>query len=215
LFRIPIIQLQRKPMLKLNVGFTKKVGEANFGSRGAAVNLELEFDSSLAGDADRLRERIKQLFVMAKAAVDEELAGAKSTGPCGNGHSGDDKPHGQANGNGHAAGRRRDGTRPATASQVRALRAIAERQGIELGDKLHAMFGVRTVSELTIVVLPKTKQPVVDVHELPVERRRVERIKSIVTSVWRSIEAGLFYPTPSPLNCPSCPFRRPCRDWSG
>jgi len=50
-------------MLKLNVGFTKKVGEANYGSRGAAVNLELEFDSSLVGDAERLRERIKQLIV--------------------------------------------------------------------------------------------------------------------------------------------------------
>jgi hypothetical protein len=55
-----------------------------------------------------------------------------------------------ANGNGHAAGRCRDGTRPATASQVRALGAIAERQGIELGDKLHARFGVRNPAELTI-----------------------------------------------------------------
>jgi hypothetical protein len=137
-------------MLKLNVGFAKKVGEANYGSRGAAVNLELEFDSSLAGDTERLRERIKQLFVMAKAAVDEELAGAKSPGACANGHNGDDKPHGQVNGNGHAAARRRDGTRPATASQVRALNAIAERQGIELGDKLHAHFGVRNPAELTI-----------------------------------------------------------------
>jgi len=137
-------------MLKLNVGFTKKVGEANYGSRGAAVNLELEFDSSLAGDAERLRERIKRLFVMAKASVYEELAGAKSTGTCTNGDNGDDPTHGQANGNGRAAGRRRDGTRPATASQVRALGAIAERQGIELGDKLHARFGVRNAAELTI-----------------------------------------------------------------
>jgi hypothetical protein len=83
-------------MLKLNVGFTKKVGEANYGSRGANVNLELELDSTLVGDAERLRERIKQLFVMAKAAVDEELAGAKSNGACANGHNGDDQTHGQA-----------------------------------------------------------------------------------------------------------------------
>lgn len=77
----------------------------------------------------------------------------------------------------------------------------------------HWVPGKRVV--LRFVVLPKTKQPVVDVYDLPVERRRVERIKSIVASVWRSIEAGLFYPTPSPLNCHSCPFRRPCRDWMG
>lgn len=133
-------------MLKLNVGFTKKVGEANYGSRGAAVNLELEFDSSLAGDADRLRERIKQLFLLAKASVDEELAGPKSSGTCADAHNGD----GKANGNGHAAARRRDGTRPATASQVRALGAIADRQGIELADKLNALFGVRDPGKLTI-----------------------------------------------------------------
>jgi hypothetical protein len=116
----------------------------------ASVNLELEFDSSLVGDPKRLRERIKQLFVMAKTSVAEELAGAKSNGSCANGHHGDDQPDGQAHDNGHAAGRRRDGTRPATASQVRALGAIAERQGIELGDKLHARFGVRNAADLTI-----------------------------------------------------------------
>lgn len=134
-------------MLKLNVGFTKKIGEANYGSRGASVNLELELDSTLVGDADRLRERIKQLFVMAKASVDEELGRVQSNGACANG---DGKTNGQLNGNGHPANRRRDGTRPATASQVRALSAIADRQGIELGDKLHERFGVRSPGELTI-----------------------------------------------------------------
>ena len=75
-------------MLKLNVGFTKKVGEANYGSRGAAVNLELELDSSLVGDADRLKERIRQLFGLAKASVDEELAaGAGQPAANGNGHA--------------------------------------------------------------------------------------------------------------------------------
>ncbi|MCE9607598.1 MAG: hypothetical protein K8U03_22145 [Planctomycetia bacterium] len=33
-------------MLKLNVGFTKKIGEANYGSRGATVNPELELNSA-------------------------------------------------------------------------------------------------------------------------------------------------------------------------
>lgn len=134
-------------MLKLNVGFTKKIGEANYGSRGASVNLELELDSMLVGDADRLRERIKQLFVMAKASVDEELVGSKANGTCANG---DGKALGETNGNGHPAGRRRDGTRSATASQVRALNAIAEHQGIELGNKLHSMFGVNDPAQLTI-----------------------------------------------------------------
>jgi len=127
-------------MLKLNVGFTKKVGEMNYGSRGASVNLELEFDSSLVGDAERLRERIKQLFVMAKASVDEELAATRSADSCRHG----------SDGQGHTAGRRRDRTRPATANQVRALGALAEKQGIELTDRLHARFGVQDPAELTI-----------------------------------------------------------------
>lgn len=144
-------------MLKLNVGFTKKVGEANYGSRGAAVNLELELDSSLVGDADRLKDRIRQLFGMAKASVDEELA-AGAVQPAGNGHTANERAGNQTTVNGSAAGqsngrsgtRRRDGTRAATASQQRALAAIAERQGIELADKLHAMFGIRDPAELTI-----------------------------------------------------------------
>ncbi len=127
-------------MLKLNVGFTKKVGEANYGSRGASVNLELEFDSSLVGDSERLRERIKQLFVMAKTAVDEELTATRPSDSCRHG----------SDGKGHTGGRRRDGTRPATANQVRALGAIAEKQGLELTDRLHARFGVHDPAELTI-----------------------------------------------------------------
>jgi hypothetical protein len=144
-------------MLKLNVGFTKKVGEANYGSRGAAVNLEIELDSSFAGDADRLKDRIRQLFGLAKASVDEELA-AGAAQPVGNGQAAHERVGNQTTGNGSAAGqsngrsdtRRRDGTRAATASQQRALTAIAERQGIVLGDKLHTTFGVRDPAELTI-----------------------------------------------------------------
>ncbi len=106
-------------MLKINVGFNRKVGEANYGSRGASVNLELELDSGLVGEPERLKDRIRQLFGLAKASVDEELHSQPMT----IGHA-----HGShVNGNGNANGRRRDNTRRATASQVRALNAIADR----------------------------------------------------------------------------------------
>lgn len=68
-------------MLKIQVSISKKVGEANYGSRGASVNLELEMDSSLIGDADRLKERIRHLFGLAKASVDEELAAGAGHAP--------------------------------------------------------------------------------------------------------------------------------------
>ena len=52
------------------------MGEANFGSRGASVNLELELDSCLAGEPRWLHDRIRQLFRLAKDSVDEGLTAA-------------------------------------------------------------------------------------------------------------------------------------------
>jgi CRISPR/Cas system-associated exonuclease Cas4 (RecB family) len=66
---------------------------------------------------------------------------------------------------------------------------------------------------LQFVVLTKAKEPVVNVHELPVVPQRVDRTKRIVERGWREIEAGLFYPAPSPMHCPTCPYRDPCRHW--
>ena len=64
--------------LKLNVGLSRKIGEANFGSRGASVNLELELEAGLAGEPGRLHDRIRQLFRLAKDSVDEELGGGRA-----------------------------------------------------------------------------------------------------------------------------------------
>ncbi len=129
-------------MLKINVGFNRKVGEANYGSRGASVNLELELDSSLVGEPERLKDRIRQLFRLAKASVDEELHSQPAT----NGHANGS----HVNGIGQSNGRRRDNTRRATASQVRALNAIAGRQDRDLARLLDERFGIRDVAELTI-----------------------------------------------------------------
>ena len=123
-------------MLKLNVGFSRKTGEANYGSRGASIELAIELDSGLIEQPERLKDRARQLFVMAKASVDEELNGGATTDS--NGHT--------ANGNGH----RRDATRRATASQVRAIHAIADRQRLALADLLHGRYGIGQASELSI-----------------------------------------------------------------
>ncbi len=62
-------------MLKLNAGLSRKVGEPNYGSRGASVNVELEVESSLISDPDGLLNRIRGLFDLARKSVDEELNG--------------------------------------------------------------------------------------------------------------------------------------------
>ncbi len=59
--------------MKLNVGLSRKVGEANYGSRGASVNLEQEVDATLINEPQRLQERIREMFRLAQEAVDEEL----------------------------------------------------------------------------------------------------------------------------------------------
>ena len=62
-------------MLKLNIGFNRKLGEANFGSRGASVNLEIEVESGVVREPDKLQAKINYLFDLAKASVDAQLNG--------------------------------------------------------------------------------------------------------------------------------------------
>jgi hypothetical protein len=98
-------------MLKLNAGISRKVGEPDYGSRGASVHLELEVESNLVNDSEGLTDRIRKLFALARQAVDQELNGSKPT------------PSGSARNNGNGAARER----AATASQLRAIRTIADR----------------------------------------------------------------------------------------
>jgi len=65
------------------------------------------------------------------------------------------------------------------------------------------------------VVLTKTKLPAVECYPVGLDPRRIERTRRVVARIWRAIEAGHFYPSPSPIACGSCPFCEPCRAWSG
>ena len=139
-------------MLRLNAGFSRKVGEPNYGSRGASVNVELELESGLIADPEALTDRIKSLFDLARKSVDEELNGDQaqvdSPGPSqqngrrlATGASGNNTPTG---GNGNQS------VRSATASQVRAIRAICDRQGVNPDRLANERFSVGDLEELTI-----------------------------------------------------------------
>jgi putative RecB family exonuclease len=67
--------------------------------------------------------------------------------------------------------------------------------------------------QLQFAVVTKTKTPAADLLPVDVTPQRLERTKHVVQRVWRSIEAEVFYPAPSPLSCPACPFREACRQW--
>jgi hypothetical protein len=129
-------------MLKLNIGLSQKIGQANFGSRGASVNLEVELESNLVAQPERLHEQIQHLFGLARAAVEEELN--PNGAPDGRRTvSGDSE--GQCNGN-HRA---RNG-RPATQSQVRAINAIAHRQNVNLTELLRGRYKIDRAEDLAL-----------------------------------------------------------------
>ncbi len=64
-------------------------------------------------------------------------------------------------------------------------------------------------------VLVKTKTP--QVQDIKVERTLadISRLGDIVEVVERAIAAGAFYPVENVMNCSTCPFRQPCRQWQG
>ena len=121
-------------MIKLNCGISRKVGEPNYGSRGATANIELELQDSAAHDTNVLHQKIRGLFAIAKTAVDEELA-RSSAGTSGPAQS--------------AASNGARDARPATDSQLRAIRAISERLGLDPEAQAQQQFG-RDLSELSL-----------------------------------------------------------------
>jgi CRISPR/Cas system-associated exonuclease Cas4 (RecB family) len=63
-------------------------------------------------------------------------------------------------------------------------------------------------------VLTKAKSPALDLHPVPVDVPRVENSLRLAGLIWQAICAGHFYPIPSFLNCPTCPYRDVCRPYA-
>jgi Leucine-rich repeat (LRR) protein len=63
------------------------------------------------------------------------------------------------------------------------------------------------VLKLGFAVLSKTKVPDVAIYPVEASAQRLERTKKVVERAWKVIKSGVFLPSPSPLHCPTCPFR--------
>ena len=74
--------------------------------------------------------------------------------------------------------------------------------------------GIRPI-RLQFAVATKLKSPEVHLYEVDADPQQIERMKRIVERVWQAIEARIFYPSPSAMQCPSCPYREECLKWAG
>jgi hypothetical protein len=154
-------------MLKLHAGVSKKVGLPGFSSASASCTIEAELDSSLLTDSAGFQIVVQRAYQSCEKAVADQIARLTHESP-------DDVSQPQprevievrtspaisgaritANGaelpaTNRAVFRDVPSPRPATASQVKAIRAIAARRKIDLVGLLRERFGLTTADELGI-----------------------------------------------------------------
>lgn len=80
-------------------------------------------------------------------------------------------------------------------------------------NSLYETTGEEPAVEFTVLV--KTKVPKVQTIQAIRTRSDYQRLGDLIGVVERAVEAEIFYPVESPLNCSGCPFFRPCREWRG
>ena len=142
--------------VKLNIGLSRKVGEANYGSRGASINLEVELDNGVLNDPGQLRDRVHDLYVLARQSVDEELQRPEDAGPGelshgnGNGHANGHVSNGHSSNSSSNNGHGRIEVARATQSQIRAIFAISKRQGLDPHTVINERFRLHRMEDLTI-----------------------------------------------------------------
>ncbi|MBW3596393.1 MAG: hypothetical protein KY475_03850 [Planctomycetes bacterium] len=139
--------------LKLNVGLSQKVGAANYGSRGASVAFEVELEAEAVHDPDRLQGRIRLLWELARAAVEEELSKSAKQPATGIASANGQPSSSPASGDEDGDGYRDEGppiVRPATNGQVRAIWGLAKRRGVNLPSLLRDRFRVDLPEELSL-----------------------------------------------------------------
>ncbi|SIO63242.1 PD-(D/E)XK nuclease superfamily protein [Singulisphaera sp. GP187] len=78
---------------------------------------------------------------------------------------------------------------------------------------LYEMTGEEPAVEFTVLV--KTRSPKVQKIQAIRTSTDYQRLGDLIGAVETGVEAGVFYPVESPLNCSGCAFYRPCREWTG
>jgi len=157
-FHHPNNHRKTRPMLKLHAGVSKKVGLPGFSSASASCTIEAELDSSLLQDHEGFQTVVQRAYQSCEKAVQDQIARLTNedhsdasqpqevievrTAPTITGASVNRIPTSQFT--------NQPSPRPATASQVKAIRAIAARRKVDLVGLLREKFGLTTADELGI-----------------------------------------------------------------
>jgi len=151
-------------MLKLHAGVSKKVGLPGYSSASASCTIEAELDSSLLQDHEGFQVVVRRAYQSCEQAVQDQIARLTSdtsestqpqevvevrTSPAIQGARITTNGADTYSTN-RAVIREQPSPRPATASQVRAIRAICARRKIDLVGLLRERFGLTTADELGI-----------------------------------------------------------------
>ena len=144
-------------MIKVSAGLSRKIGGANYSSKGGSVHLEQEFEAGLIHDPARLRDGIRELFTLARQALEEELEGWEGKPiPAGHTVSGDPEAVAGSSGSSGEAkleeppegeipvipGRPKPKGPLASEKQVNYLGTLCERQRRDLGELCLERYGV-------------------------------------------------------------------------
>ncbi len=68
---------------------------------------------------------------------------------------------------------------------------------------------------LQFAVVTKGKSPKCQSIEAEFDQNKLDRTKRVFSPVLSAIQAGVFYPSPIPMQCPGCGYRNPCDAWRG
>jgi hypothetical protein len=149
-------------MLKLHAGISRKVGLPGFSSASASCHIEAELDSSLLQDHEGFQIVVQRAYQSCEQAVQDQIA--RLTDHDNQHDSQPTQPEvievrtsqtitGARITNGTTTPARFSNPpspRPATASQVKAIRAICARRRIDLVSLLRERYGLTTADDLGI-----------------------------------------------------------------
>lgn len=65
------------------------------------------------------------------------------------------------------------------------------------------------------VVLTKARNPVLQLLPVDLAGGRMDQLRQTIATTWQAVQAGNFYPSPSPMNCSTCPYKSHCPAFSG